>query len=457
MKTTSLYIRIKTTVFGFLMASLVLSCGSFQGASYFDSDGIYATQTSVRYENPKASKKSDYYTQYFQSVAEDGYVEPSADEIYFTDTDSYNGTQQNVVVEESYSQIPWGGQTSQTEIVLIDNRPNFSWGLSGFAFNFSPFWNNYYGNPYRFGFGRFYSPFFNRPFWNPYGGYADFWGGFDPFYSPFSYYGGFYNPYGFGYRNPWNYRNNRWNRFNDFYGNNHNWRNNRDYRSTVARIKSGRGEKTYPNDNSRSRQNAKEARRKTQNIENTLNRINLGRDINSVGRRSIVGYDRNRAGITSGGNVNPSNVLPIGGVVSRSRNLGLSQGNINITKGSTDVSRSTGRVQAQYRLPARNPNRTSTQAQNTRPVRVLKTPARTYNRNTNQVQQSNRGQNATRSYNSTPNTKSSYTRSNKTYNNNQSYGRSSSSGSNRSSFSSGSSSRSSGRSSSSSRSSGRRN
>ena len=38
---------------------------------------------------------------------------------------------------------------------------------------------------------------------------------------------------------------NRWNRFEDYYGNNFNQRNKRDYRSTVARIKSGRGEKTY--------------------------------------------------------------------------------------------------------------------------------------------------------------------------------------------------------------------
>ena len=72
------------------------------------------------------------------------------------------------------------------------------------------------------------------------------------FYSPFGH-GGFYNPYGYGFGfrnrffNRWSYGINRWNRFNDYYGDDFRRRNSSDYRSTIARIKSGRGEKTYNN------------------------------------------------------------------------------------------------------------------------------------------------------------------------------------------------------------------
>jgi hypothetical protein len=124
------------------------------------------------------------------------------------------------------------------------------WGLSGFAFRGSPFWNSYYfNNPYRFGYGFYGSPFmdpfmgpFMEPFMNPYnGGYNGMWR-FDPFYSPFGFHGG----YGFGYGlNRWN----RWNRWHPFGVSYYDYNNKRingygkDYNSTVARIKSGRGEK----------------------------------------------------------------------------------------------------------------------------------------------------------------------------------------------------------------------
>lgn len=466
MKTTQFYIRIKRVVLSFLLASLVLSCGSFQGASYFESDGIYASQTVVRSERPQATTdNNNYYTQYFKSAAEEGYVEPAADEVYFTDTDSYNSSYQEEVNQELNSQIPWGSQTAQTEIVLINNRPNNLWGLSGFAFNFSPFWNNYYGNPYRFGYGRFYDPFFNRPFWNPYGGFAG-WGGFDPFYSPFSYYGGFYNPYGFGFGygnrwgNRWGNRFNRWNRFGDYYGNDFNRRNNRDYRSTVARIKSGRGEKTYNSDTSRSRRNSRTANSKANEIQTTLNRLNVGRGTRTVGRSTLVGFDRNRLGITSGGSSSQSrSVRPVGNVVSRSRSLGQTQGNTNITKGSSGVTRSSARVQTQYRLTERNPNRSTAQVQRHSSVRTVRVaPNRSYNRTSNRVQQPNNRnlKKSNSNYNSTQRSRSNYTRSNNSSSNTRSYSRPSSSSSSRSSYSSGSS-RSSSRGSSSSRSSGRRN
>ena len=55
---------------------------------------------------------------------------------------------------------------SNIEVILVNNFQNYSWGLAGFGFGYSPFWNNYYANPYRFGYGGFYSPFLNLPYWN---------------------------------------------------------------------------------------------------------------------------------------------------------------------------------------------------------------------------------------------------------------------------------------------------
>jgi hypothetical protein len=149
----------------------------------------------------------------------------------------------------------------------------------------------------------------------------------------------------------------------------------------------------------------------------------------------------------------------VGNVVSRSRSLGQTQGNTNITKGSSGVTRSSARVQTQYRLTERNPNRSTAQVQRRNSVRTVRVaPNRSYNRTSNRVQQPNNRnlKKSNSNYNSTQRSRSNYTRSNNSSSNTRSYSRPSSSSSSRSSYSSGSSGSSS-RGSSSSRSSGRRN
>jgi hypothetical protein len=149
----------------------------------------------------------------------------------------------------------------------------------------------------------------------------------------------------------------------------------------------------------------------------------------------------------------------VGNVVSRSRSLGQTQGNTNITKGISGVTRSSARVQTQYRLTERNPNRSSAQVQRRSSVRTVRVAHnRSYNRTSNRVQQPNNRnlKKSNSNYNSTQRSRSNYTRSNNSSSNTRSYSRPSSSSSSRSSYSSGSS-RSSSRGSSSSRSSGRRN
>jgi len=110
-----------------LIASLTfVGCGSFQGASYFSSDGIYTTKTQVRTERtvrPQRtnSNNSSYYSEYFKDAAAGTVAE---NEVFFTDTENYTSEQ-----------------------------------------------NYYYNDPFRFGYGGFVTPFMN-----PYYGYGGFAG-----------------------------------------------------------------------------------------------------------------------------------------------------------------------------------------------------------------------------------------------------------------------------------------
>jgi len=462
MKTTTLYFKIKNLLIGVIGTIVVHSCGSFQGASYFDSDGIYSSQSRNQIEKSTEKANSNYYSQYFKNAAESGYTDPNAEELYFTDTDTYASSP-----EETYSnttstaQIPWGDQPNQTEIIMFDSRPNYLWGLSGFAFNFSPYWSSFYTNPYRFGYGRFYSPFYNYPYFNPYRGHAGFWDPFDAFYSLFSYYGGFYSPYygyGYGYRNHWSNRYRRWNRFDDFYGNEYRRSNSRDYQTTVARVKSSRGEKTNPRSNERSRVESKRRNQKDHEIQSAISRLNVGRGVNSLGRTTLSGYDRSRFGETQNrlGNSNISRST----VSSNIRSNGVRLGNTNITKSNTGSLRSSGRLSYPSNRLERNPNASSSEQK--RSNRFIPSTRFRVNSSSNYRAQagSNPSRNTLRSTSNNSQQRANYTRNNNTTNSSRSYSRPSGSGSSsRPSFSSGSSSRSSsssGRSSSSSKS-GRRN
>ena len=70
---TARFLRKLTSLILTISASLILfSCGSFQGASYFESDGIYTNKTQYRTEQPQnvASSKGSYYKEYFKNAAD---------------------------------------------------------------------------------------------------------------------------------------------------------------------------------------------------------------------------------------------------------------------------------------------------------------------------------------------------------------------------------------------------
>ncbi|MFN9108921.1 MAG: hypothetical protein ACK5XN_02410, partial [Bacteroidota bacterium] len=71
-----------------LMSVLVVSCGSYQNASYFDRDGIYgnASQQSNVVTAPDNTNNSNQYKNYFESLQDPAAKKDST----FTDVERYS-------------------------------------------------------------------------------------------------------------------------------------------------------------------------------------------------------------------------------------------------------------------------------------------------------------------------------------------------------------------------------
>tara|TARA_B100000886_G_scaffold189112_1_gene130062 strand:+ start:3358 stop:4752 length:1395 start_codon:yes stop_codon:yes gene_type:complete len=366
MKTFQIFSGISNKHLLLVLSLIFCGCGSFQGSSYFDSDGIYRSRNSTASNINNSANNDDYYEKYFRDAAENGYLNSDGNNSFFTDIDSYSSNEYNDEKNSDLNntQIPWGENPSQTEVILFNNNPNYLWGLSGFAFNYSPFWNNYFNTPFQFGFNGFISPWSNFPMWSPYGRYAEYWRfrGYDTFYNPYNYFGGFFNPYGlgfgFGNRNNWFNRYYNYNRFNDYYGNNIRRSGSSAYRTTIARISSGRGERSNRNSNSQLINKSDRVNSRPRNFEKTITRFNLGRRSGSIGRVSSIGYDRNR--VKSSLNYNSiRNSVNLNNSISGNRSSSLLQNNRNILKTPNQRSVGSGRLQTENRLVERNLNRNS--------------------------------------------------------------------------------------------------
>ncbi len=337
MNTRKYFRKFRILSIALVASSVFLSCGSFSGASYFSNDGIYISEISKRSDLNSESivNNSNYYSNYFKDLVQDDFPE---NKIYFTDTDNY--TSEEFYLDENKdiksSQIPWGEKSTQTEINIFNTSPNYFWGLSGFAFRGSPFWNNYYFNdPYRFGYGFNGTPFmdpFMGPFMNPYyGGYSGLWR-FSPFYSSFGFYGG----YGFGYGlNSWNIGYPFGVGYYNYYKRSNGY--DKDYISTIARVRSGRGEKNYERTKRSDRiekQNSKNWK-SSETVELT-NRVNSGRSLNSLRaeyllanrEKNILGKKETKSSPTARPIIGPT--LGV---------TGSSLGNTNPSKGMTGNSK----------------------------------------------------------------------------------------------------------------------
>ena len=147
----TLLIFIKTLRLLFISFFLtILSCGGYQGVSYYGLDGIYGGDS--RYANTKkitsSSKNIDniYYKDYFGNLADNYTSLEDPEGETFTDTDNYASNQNNDHISTN-SQAPWGDKTSRTEIYYINNNP---WGYFNnvWAFNrgfFNPFFDPFFG------------------------------------------------------------------------------------------------------------------------------------------------------------------------------------------------------------------------------------------------------------------------------------------------------------------------
>ena len=221
-------------VSGFIISLVAfIGCGSFQNSSYY-SDGIYGSRDVVvirqKAEQPAAVNS---YSQYFDEKAKEYQWDIIEGDVALTQIDSINA--QNTIDNQSKPQ--WGDGNNSTQIVFVDNRPNFGFGgFGGFGFGFG----NTFGYGNAFNFGGFYDPYLGNWNWpyrynNPY--FPNRFGGgfYSPYFAPYGpYFGGFgyFNQPFYGsrsfYRNPHSriyYQNNR-------YANNNNRARRRAYSST---------------------------------------------------------------------------------------------------------------------------------------------------------------------------------------------------------------------------------
>ena len=158
----------------FSLSLIITSCGSFEGVSYYATDGIYNDDNSISYQknNLDSEKSNDqsaaYYENYFKNFS-----------------------------NNSSNQVDDGSSTNDNNnVYIIDNSPNLRFGFGGFN-NFN-YWNNWAFNdfwyPYNtLSFNRF-GLFFN-PFWD--------WGYQGMYFNNAWGYG--YSLYGWNNYNPYNY------------------------------------------------------------------------------------------------------------------------------------------------------------------------------------------------------------------------------------------------------------
>ncbi|MEL0202145.1 MAG: hypothetical protein VW892_05825 [Flavobacteriaceae bacterium] len=323
------------TIFFFGIATLLLSCGTYQGSYYYGNDGIYEARTVYReYATTPATNSgaNRYYKNYFQNLSDD-YGIPSEQGTVFTDVDAYTS-----VDSTARNQQPWGAQTQKTEIYVIDNTRNFA---PNFGFDW---YYNTWGYPY----WGYYQPFgwWNRPyrFSNPYWG----WSYYSPFYN--SYYNGFYGPY-WG----WSYG---WNNFGYGYGfaygsNNHGIRINT--RRAVSRVASRRGEKGYGS-----------------TTNNTRTAINRGASREVTGVRNTNSTTGTRVSYNAGRYLNAASIDNVPTTVRRSSSS--QTGSRALPSRSVVRVRSTASPRANAQSSGRNNQRNSTVSRPS--TRTRSTPAR---------------------------------------------------------------------------------
>ena len=168
--------KLNQNLFSIIIFSFLLTlsnCGSFEGVSYYDTDGIYNNDNSIKnQQNRTESNNSDdqstnYYENYFKNFSSDPQIQSD--------------------------QTP-NSVNDNNNIYIIDNSPNIR---MRYEFNSFDYWNNWAFNSFGFPYNNFSN---NGLFW--------------PYYSPYLNYGyqGMY--FNNGWRN--GYSLNGWNNYSPY-------------------------------------------------------------------------------------------------------------------------------------------------------------------------------------------------------------------------------------------------
>lgn len=175
MKTNALIAR-KTSLYfliGFL-SLIITSCGSYQNSSYYDSDGVYGTNSEkvVKKDNPSPSA-SVQYKEYFNSLQNTG---ASGD--IFTDVNSYSNdyTENDSIQAPSTGYASWGSSPQETTVTVYpDSYWSFGigWGYPyyGYGYPYYGWGYPYYGwgyPGYGWGYPGYGYPGYGYPIATPY-------------------------------------------------------------------------------------------------------------------------------------------------------------------------------------------------------------------------------------------------------------------------------------------------
>jgi len=169
-----------------LLGLTVVSCGTYQNKSYYDSDGIYGSQKRETTQNDNSvieNQSANKYKEYFAANA-NNYSNDNQD--VFTDVEGYSSeANDSTKTTESKNYAGWGENNSNVTI----NYYNNDWG-----WNTGWYWHNYWGyRPWRSGIYLGWNSW-NYGWYDPYWGYTGYYGPSWGWYNPY-YYGGYYGYY----------------------------------------------------------------------------------------------------------------------------------------------------------------------------------------------------------------------------------------------------------------------
>lgn len=136
MKTTVFYQRnIPQFAFIGFLCLLISSCGSYQNSSYYETDGVYGSNSSRVVYNESQNTSGNQYQEYFRSLQNTN----SSSEI-FTDVESYNNYEDvnDSIQAPNTGYASWGSNPQSTTIYINDIGWN-NWYGAGWG------WNNPWG------------------------------------------------------------------------------------------------------------------------------------------------------------------------------------------------------------------------------------------------------------------------------------------------------------------------